>query len=852
MADTAALKLRIDSTDAARATDDLGKLDAAGKSVERTFTGTGQAVQRGIKPVAPALNSGRQALEQYGNSAKQTAFAMRQLPMQMTDIVTGLVSGQPAYMVAIQQGGQLRDMFGGVGNALRAVASILPVARLAMLGVAGAVVGVAVAYLKGSQEADRYHRAIVMTGNAAGTSRDELTKMARSIDGVVGTQRQAASALAAMAETGRIGATELERFATVAVRLEREVGQPVEKTAKAFAELAKSPVDAALRLNDELRFLTASTFEQIRALEEAGRTTDAARVAMDAYANAMETRAGQMEGNLGVIERGWRKIKDVAAEAWDAMLSVGRPETLSEQIRVAEERLEAAQRSSSGSRRDEALVTREREKLESLREQERLLNRAAASEGERQRIQQEGIKGYAERARILAGTLTTQERLTRELDAYRKANEAIIKAGGVLDPKKVAAEEAAIRAKFTKTTQEREAAATRLSRELSRTAAALQEQIDGEAKLGPAARARAEFEAEIALLKEQRVLTADQKSLVANEASLRAQLEKNEALEAEVGMREIIARGEESQARRDVEAANRQSVLNQRLEQMLSGRRDQYSDQLSAFGQGDRAVSRIREQAAIRRDFDRALAQAAESATRDGTLGSDEYSAAVGRIRSALDTALADHERYYASLDEARTRSDLGASRGLQNYLDQVTDVAGQTENTMVGSLRGMEDAFVNLVSSGKLSFKSLMDFIVAESARAAFRHASSRLLPSILGGLFGGIGYGAAGTAAATAMVPTGAGGFIPALADGGSVTPGRPHLVGERGMELFIPKMAGTVVPNHALGGRGGDNITVNVRVDSRTDRADVERAVYRGVSQSLGMALESRNRYGAFARG
>src|SRR5690606_7533567 len=110
MADIAALSMAIDSRAALKAAEDLGRLDTAAKSVEKSVQGTGRAVERGISPSVPALNRGRQALDQYGMSAKQTAFAMRQLPAQITDIVTGLVSGQPAYMVAVQQGGQLRDM----------------------------------------------------------------------------------------------------------------------------------------------------------------------------------------------------------------------------------------------------------------------------------------------------------------------------------------------------------------------------------------------------------------------------------------------------------------------------------------------------------------------------------------------------------------------------------------------------------------------------------------------------------------------------------------------------------------------------------------------------------------------
>jgi phage-related protein len=53
---------------------------------------------------------------------------------------------------------------------------------------------------------------------------------------------------------------------------------------------------------------------------------------------------------------------------------------------------------------------------------------------------------------------------------------------------------------------------------------------------------------------------------------------------------------------------------------------------------------------------------------------------------------------------------------------------------------------------------------------------------------------------------------------ASGGSVTAGNSYLVGEKGMEMFVPNTSGTIVPNHALGGSGGStiNLTVNGAID------------------------------------
>ena len=58
-------------------------------------------------------------------SAAAMNAAMRSVPAQMTDVVTQLAGGQSPLLILTQQGGQLRDMFGGVGPAVRAVGTYL-------------------------------------------------------------------------------------------------------------------------------------------------------------------------------------------------------------------------------------------------------------------------------------------------------------------------------------------------------------------------------------------------------------------------------------------------------------------------------------------------------------------------------------------------------------------------------------------------------------------------------------------------------------------------------------------------------------------------------------------------------
>ncbi|ENH3225203.1 phage tail length tape measure family protein [Klebsiella variicola] len=72
-----------------------------------------------------ALEKTQAQLGKTSQSAAQTANAMRMIPAQMTDIVVGLSTGQSPFMVLMQQGGQLKDMFGGIGPAIKGVGTYI-------------------------------------------------------------------------------------------------------------------------------------------------------------------------------------------------------------------------------------------------------------------------------------------------------------------------------------------------------------------------------------------------------------------------------------------------------------------------------------------------------------------------------------------------------------------------------------------------------------------------------------------------------------------------------------------------------------------------------------------------------
>ena len=314
-----------------------GKYRGIGGDVMEPILAQLRAVEAAQAAAAGAATKGLGAM---GVSAAQTAAALRQVPAQFTDIVVSLQAGQAPLTVLLQQGGQLKDMFGGTAAAAKALGGYVMglVSPLTLVAAAGAAT--AVAFHQGEQENEAFVRSIALTGNASGVTTSQLREYARQIDSVVGTQAQAASGLADFVAAGVRGGDELRRYTQTAIEWEKLTGQAVSKTADQFASLQKDPLAAVIKLNEGTNFLTVSVYEQIKALDDQGRKADASKVAMEALDGAMRERGKTIKDSLGYIERGWNAIKGAASDAWDAMLNVGRAATLNDQINAAQAELE--------------------------------------------------------------------------------------------------------------------------------------------------------------------------------------------------------------------------------------------------------------------------------------------------------------------------------------------------------------------------------------------------------------------------------------------------------------------------------------------------------------------------------
>ncbi len=395
-----------------RASRRSGALDA---DTFNTFNGKLQAQRN-------ALTGSNTAMKAATITAGQYQQAMRQLPAQITDITTSLVSGMPIWMVAVQQGGQIKDSFGGIGNASRALLKSINPLTLGIAAVGGAVVATGIAYYQGSREADEYNRALILTGNIAGTTADAMGDIAAQIGDVSGTQGQAAAALAEVARAGKFTERQFKQITNTAVLMKNTIGRAVSATIDDFKKLVEDPTEGIAKLNEQYHFLTLAEYEQIAALQDEGKEVEAVQLAIETLSEKQNRRMADLEENLGYIEDAWEGVKDGAAKAWDKMLGVGRRANLGDlekELAAIEQRQSGGRRSrsnASDSRAQElrAEIARRKDKAEQAR-----------LAGEQQRIQDAAITAEQEIQKLRDQTLTKAEQKEKAIADYRRNVENI-------------------------------------------------------------------------------------------------------------------------------------------------------------------------------------------------------------------------------------------------------------------------------------------------------------------------------------------------------------------------------------------------------------------------------------------
>ena len=719
--------------------------------------------QAKIDQARTALGGADIALNKTGMSAKATAAALRGVPAQFTDIVVSLQGGQAPLQVLLQQGGQLKDMFGGVGPAIQALGGYV-LGLVNPFTVAAAAVGVlGYAYYSGSEEAVGFQKALITTANAAGTTSDRLSGMAREVAATVGTTGAAAEVLTQLAGSGKIAAGSFVEITEAALEWRSATGEAVEETVAEFVKIGKDPVTAAKDLNEQYNFLTAATYSQIVALKEQGDTIGAAKLLTDTYVDTIKNRSKEVTENLSIWERGWKALRGEVAATVDSVKNIGRDQDISSRIVDLQRQVAAAQSAVNADKDDtdaQKKLTNANLELKGLIQQRDTLAAIASARALDAQQQQAAVVAIGKIDALEKSARTNAEKRADALKEYNKSLDAIRKVNPNderLKPETIARVQADIAKQF------KDSAGRTTSVDLSgfndqknALSAILteyknhQKELDAAQKAGlisqesyAAQRAaiieqqKAEVtnahEAEIKALEEakgrsstsaQQRIQLDQKIADARAAVVKAQKDADTELS-------VLATNEQGRLGKQARAVQ---TYTDALDQQVLALRLQGQRAADGLGLSDRGRGLQDQQNGI---TDRINQQRLDLANQygDGSRGMslDEYNqklAALNNTEKDLqETTVANYDQIKAAQGDWRN----GASSAFQSYLDQARDVAGQTRSLFTNAFSSMEDAVVNFVMTGKFSFADFTKSILADMVRIETQRAASGLLGSLV-----------------------------------------------------------------------------------------------------------------------
>lgn len=725
------------------ATEDYGKTLTKVEQIQREidrgrFMFASQNVKDKLLEQAKAYDAQAASMKKVSGAMSQQQKL--QVTYQVTDFVTQIASGQNAMIAFIQQGGQLKDSMGGVGNAVRAVASIFTPFRLIVGGVAGAFATLGYAIYKGKDELDKFRDAMTLTGQFAGISYAQFVGLGDAISknlGVaIGDTRDVLSQLVA---SGKFTSKSIDAVSSAILKFSQVSGVDAKEAVSKLMPLFDGTANSAKQLNDRYHFLTIEQYKYIEALERQGKLQEAAKVTAQALSDSLDST----KRNLGYLETAWKNVTSWASKAWDAMLGLGR-----------EDGFDRAKELETKINQMEAWLEKRRDKLPAADLKAREAQIKAMRDELNTLVTRLGNEMSAAELRSGAGQ-----------DNDRKIN-LWTKAGGLAGLKKASEEAAKAEAD---------------ARYKVRLESANEEM-----------RIEIELAHKIALAKqEEQKKNEETYGQYANEyAKLRA-AKVNEA-EAEAEKKRAEFRKKE--AKKDFDEKARVFDQENNVIERLARERDKIMFDAEAKRQ---------EQEFARQELE----------AKYSLIGASQKEIEV--MKAKID-AQRELQRLMAT-KEFQSMSEADQTKAKKIYEDTMqAKIANIELAESLQRVQGMYDAVWSNMSSaiesfvrtGKLSIKDFTKSVIQDMLIMQMKLQAMALIRGLLGSFFA-TNVGANGASG----VGTGVTGFGSAYADGGNPTPNTINLVGERGPELFIPRTAGTIIPNDKIGNLGSTtNVTNN----------------------------------------
>jgi len=751
------------------ATEDYGKEVSKVTQIEREI-----AAGR-FKNAAPALQqqllAQAKAYDEVSAAGKRTMGVLSEqqklaITYQTTDLVTQIASGQNAMIALLQQGGQLKDQFGGIGNMFKALAAMITPMKVAITGLAAGVGVLGFAFYQGARDAAELRDQLILTGNYANLTQKTFLDLADAVSTKTNLSiGKTKDILMELVKSGKFTDQSMGSVAQAIANVTKLSGETATEVAQKLIPAFDGGASSIKSLNDRMHFLTLEQYKHIVLLDKQGKAQEAAKVAAD----ALNKKLQDQERQVGDLERAWTKLKNEASRAWNALLNIGRPQTLEEQLDQINQFITAAANQLNKANPDSVYYGKLLQSFqEFVSKRQAILDKMQAGEAAAKKSQQD--------TQAINDELKFGEK-RRQLDFEN--NQLMLK------------NEVALRKQY----------ATEFER------------IDLE--------------------------TAEQAQLLINETKRKDQqeagkfaVENARILSQQLYALDLSAQEKRNDLRKKQEAKIReeQYAFAQEMEQAFTQELVRRSDIVKSITLQTQA-----ERESLEYEMQKLM-------LKNSLIGASDKVVQLAMLELETQRKIAEINAN-PDLDpseKARQAANIRRNQGMQEMFISMQESLKATQRVYDAVFGNMEKALENFVRTGKLSFKDLARSIIQDLLLIQLKASAStifgflkNLIPSGgLPSLSGQFGVG-----------PTG-------FANGGQPQPNRLSLVGERGPELFVPKTAGTIIPNHALGSIGGTQVVNNYNIQAIDVKSFEDRIM--GSSTAVWAANAYANKSLAIGRG
>jgi phage-related minor tail protein len=310
------------------ATEDYGKTVSKVTEIERQLA-TGRLKDIKGTEKASQLLAQAAAYDKVANAAKNAMgaqFKMNeqqkiQLTYQTTDLFTQIASGQSPFLAILQQGGQLKDVMGGIGPMFRAIGTLITPFTVSVTAAAAAVGSLAYSFINADKESAAFRDNMILTGRFAGVTESQVVALSEKLgtDLNVGYSK-ANDVILALISSGKFTSAVIDDMSKVILQFSKLSGVDAKEAAQKLMGAFNGTAASVRTLDSQYNFLTLAQYRQIIALEKAGKAQEAIQLGVKAFGDSID---GQKR-DLGTLEKLWKAVGEAITYAKNAILGFGR------------------------------------------------------------------------------------------------------------------------------------------------------------------------------------------------------------------------------------------------------------------------------------------------------------------------------------------------------------------------------------------------------------------------------------------------------------------------------------------------------------------------------------------------